>query len=312
MAYREQVEHLAEITYKNTRQIADIVGCSRRSVRRYAGPIWRSRTKEKGGEAVKSPARILLIDIETSLMEVYLWSLWKQNYISPDNVKKSWSVLSWSAKWLFEPRVMSQIVSGKEAKNREDASILPSIWDLLNEANIVIAHNGKKFDTRRLNTRFIAAGMPPPMSYRVIDTLSVTRSNFDMPSYKIDEINKLLGLSTKLEHKFELWKRCAEGDETALSELRHYNENDVLILEETYLTIRPWIKSHPNVGLYIDTTGIVCTNCGHDDLEWDGFYYTPAGKYEAFRCNQCSAIGRSRKSDLTKEERARLIASVAH
>ena len=315
MAYKEVIEHLAEMTYKTNRQIADIVGCSRRSVRRYAGS-WEERVKEKEIDMPalegKTPARILLLDIETSLMEVYLWSLWKQNYISPDNVIKSWSILSWAAKWLFEPQVASQRVTGIESKARSDASILPSIWDLLNEANVVIAQNGKRFDIRRLNTRFLVAGMPPPMPYRVIDTLSVTKSNFEMPSYKLAEINKLLDLSHKEDTKYEMWKRCARGSENALKEMQSYNESDVLILEELYLVLRPWIKSHPNIGLYIDTDQTVCTNCGNTNLEWNGFYYTPAGKYEAFRCNTCGAIGRSRKSDLTKEERTRLIASVAH
>jgi hypothetical protein len=261
-------------------------------------------------ESVK-PARILLFDIETSPMEVYVWSLSKQ-YINPDNIIKPWSILSWSAKWLFEPTVVSQCVTGRDARDREDATILPGMWDLLNEANIVVAHNGNRFDIRRVNARFIAAGMQPPMPYKSIDTLRVAKNRFDLPSYKLDKINQWLNLTTKQKTEFEMWVRCVNGDEAALAEMKMYNESDVLILEELYLALRPWIKSHPNVGLYIDTTDTVCTNCGNTSLEWNGFYFTPAGKYEAFRCNSCGAIGRSRKSDLTKEERARLMQSVAH
>jgi hypothetical protein len=32
-----------------------------------------------------------------------------------------------------------------------------------------------------------------------------------------------------------------------------YNIHDVRILEETYLMLRPWIKPHPNMALFIST-----------------------------------------------------------
>ena len=80
---------------------------------------------------------------------------------------------------------------------------------------------------------------------------------------------------------------------------------DVFILEELYVQIRPWIKGHPNMGLYLDGINVEkCGTCGSTDLDWRGKYYTPAGRYRAFRCRSCSATGRSRISDLTKEERA--------
>lgn len=313
MSLETEIRHLADTTYKNNREIAEALNCSRRSVRRHAGS-WESRVRKKTGEKIEQvvPARILLLDIETSPMEVYVWNLIGNKYISPKNIIKPWSILSWSAKWLFEPTVISQRVSGRDARDREDRNILSGMWDLLNEANIVVAHNGARFDIRRLNARFVAAGLLPPMPYRVIDTLRVARNRFDFPSYKLDEINKWLDLSPKQHSDFEMWVRCVHGDDEALETMKVYNESDVLVLEELYLALRPWIKSHPNIGLYINTNETVCTNCGNKDLEWKGFYFTPAGKYEAFRCTACGAIGRSRKSDLTKEEKDKLITSVSH
>ena len=78
-----------------------------------------------------------LFDIETAPMEVYVWGLRYNNYISPDNIIKDYSVLWWSAKWLFEPKVMGEKVTGKQAIAREDADILTEMWRLLNEADIV-------------------------------------------------------------------------------------------------------------------------------------------------------------------------------
>jgi len=51
------------------------------------------------------------------------------------------------------------------AKNIEDDSgILREIWKMLDEADIVITQNGRKFDQKKLNARFILNGFKPPSS----------------------------------------------------------------------------------------------------------------------------------------------------
>lgn len=313
--YEDKIKYLAKNTQLSNAQIAEKLGCSKRTVRRYAGPYAQRLKKIFGIEEKdlkQENARILLFDIETAPMEVYVWSLWKNNYISPDSVIKDWSVLCWSAKWLFDDEVMSAIVSPQEAIERSDRSLLQPLWDLLDKADIVVAHNGAKFDVRKMNARFALAGMKPPMPYRIVDTLKVARRQFDLSSYKLDYVNQLFGLEQKTDTNFKLWKRCVTGEKEALFELSNYCDNDVRILEELYVKLRPWIKGHPNVALYIDTDTERCTNCGNTDLDWRGKYFTPAGRYLAFRCNACGAVGRSRFSDLTPEEREKLCLSVAN
>lgn len=288
----------------SNREIARIVGCSRRYVRRLLNTIRNNAPK-----STKMP-RILIFDIETAPMEVYVWGLYKQT-IPPDNIINDWFIIGWSGKWLFEPSIASDIVTPEEALAKSDVRILRGMWDLLEEADIIIAHNGEKFDARKLNARFITNGMTPPSSYHLIDTMKESKRHFAFSSYKLDYINKILGLECKKETTFKLWKRCVQGDEEALYEMNEYNEQDTRILEDLYVKLRPWIKSHPNLGLYMDTDKSVCPNCGNENLSWKGFYYTPAGRFRSFRCNSCGAIGRSRYSDLSKEERLKLVASVA-
>ena len=282
--------------------VANVVGCTRRLVR---------SVRQEMGTVVKSMPKILIFDIETTPMEVYVWKLWK-NVISPDMVIKDRSMLSWSAKWLFDDHIMGQRVAAQEARDRTDLSILSDLWHLLNDADIVVAHNGNSFDVKISNARFAVAGLFPPMPYKVIDTLTHSKRVFGFPSYKLDCLNSYFNLDLKMDHEgMDLWKACVNGSEKALDTMLKYNKRDVTILEELYLKIRPWMKGHVNVGLYIDTDETLCTNCGNDDLTWGGYYFTPAGKYKAFRCDKCGAIGRSRISDLDKETRARLLLSVA-
>ena len=114
--------------------------------------------------------KILIFDIETSPMASYTWGRWKQN-VSLDQTISEWFMLSWSAKWLNNPNMMSDALTPEEVSREDDARITRSIWHLLNEADIIIAHNGVKFDTPKLNSRFIINGLMPPTPYRQIDTL---------------------------------------------------------------------------------------------------------------------------------------------
>jgi hypothetical protein len=254
--------------------------------------------------------KILIFDIETAPMEIYTWGMYKQRP-GTHQIIKDWSMLTWAAKWLFEDKVISNRVSTEEATERKDASIVPGLWNLLNEADLVIGHNVQKFDVKKSNLRFALNGLLPPLPYRMIDTLTHARKVFGSSSNKLDYLNKIFGNDVKINTNFNLWKRCVTGDNDALKEMERYNRGDVLITEELYMSLRPWMKGHPNLGLYIDTDETVCTNCGNEELVWGGHYYTPAGKYKSFRCETCGAIGRSRLSDLDKETRQRMLLSIA-
>jgi len=310
MGLRDEIARmLSEHPELTNRELADLIGCSRRSARRYAGP-YKERVEDI--TSPEQPAKILLFDIETSPMEVYTWSLFMKGYLPIDNIIKDWSVLSWAAKWLFEVDIMSEVVSPKDAQKRKDHTIIEGMWHLLNDADIVVAHNGAKFDVRKINARFIANGLAPPMPYRVIDTMKVAKKSFAMSSFKLDYLNGFFELPRKIHTEFQLWIDCVTGSEEALNEMVTYNRQDVVALEELYLHLRPWIKSHPNVALYQDTEESLCANCGSRHLSWGGHYYTPVGKYAAFRCVSCGAVGRSRLSALTTEQRKRLLTSVAN
>jgi len=290
------------------RQIADLLKIQEDSVRRYA------RVAEEKPHRPLAP-KILLFDIETLPMEIFVWGLFKQ-HPTYEQVIKEWCVLSWAAKWLYDSEIMSNVISPGSAIQRNDQAILRGIWDLLNEADIVIAHNGERFDLRKLNARFKIAGFNPPMPYQTIDTLKHSRKVFGFSSHKLDALNGMLDKTQKLKTEYRLWKRCAgvgdgpEDQAKALEEMVTYNRQDVVALEELYLELRPWMRSHPNLGLYVDTDNETCPNCGGTNVEWRGWYYTPMGRYKAFRC-ECGAIGRQRTSNLKRYETEGLLRSVA-
>lgn len=246
-----------------------------------------------------SPAKVLLFDIETLPIEMYAWRL-GQKIWTPDNIIRDWCVLSYSVKWLFEPSSKSKALTPKQAIIRDDRILVEDIWKYFNEADIIIAHNGDHFDVPKMNTRFLLHGLIPPAPYQTIDTRDVAKKTFGFTSNKLAYLAKYLGLEPKLETDFELWKRCSIGDKEAIEYMRIYNEQDIYTLEEVYIKMRPWIK-HPNMSLFQVVSKRVdrCTHCGSDDIDWGLKHRTMARVYDAFRCNNCGAIGRIFQSGFT-------------
>jgi hypothetical protein len=279
--------------------------------RTYQKPLTYDTTNTKM-EKINTSAKVLILDIETAPISAYVWGIWNQN-IGTHQIQSDWFCLTWAAKWLFEDKVYSGKIKPNEVLKQDDKRIIEGIWKLVNEADIVIAHNGEKFDMPRLNSRFILNGLNPPLPYQQIDTLKHIRRQFGFTSNKLDYVNKLLNLERKKETKFELWENCMRGNASALTEMESYNVQDVRILEETYLLIRAWIKPHPNMGLFIlDEKEHRCPNCGSNNLDAQGkMYYTTANAYELMRCSNCGASSRKRLGAINIKEKRHLLISSA-
>jgi uncharacterized protein YprB with RNaseH-like and TPR domain len=258
----------------------------------------------------KSPAKVLVFDIETSPLVAYLWSKW-QNNINDDDIIEDWNLLCFSAKWLFEDKIISFKLTPKELKTRDDSRLTREIWKLLNEADIVIAHNGKKFDIKRCNSKFAKYRLNLPASYITLDTLLYARSKFGMTSNKLDYLGEYLGVGNKMETPKGMWKKVMEGDYDMLTKMSEYCDQDVRVLEDVYLAMRPYIQPHPNMGLYVEDNVQSCTCCGSANLTNTGkSYATTVTTYDLLRCDDCGSLMRSRQSNMTLSQKKKILSSV--
>ena len=243
-------------------------------------------------------ARVLVLDIETAPLRCYTWGIWQQNIAPLDQIITDWFILCWSAKWLFGEKIISAKLTKEELASEDDTRILKKMWQLLEQADIVITHNGDRFDLPKINTRMLINGLKPTMPYQSIDTCKALKRKFSFTSNKLDFACMKLGLRRKMDTGgFELWEKVANGNMKALKDMAKYCNNDVLCLEELYLFIRPWINPHPNMGLFITEDVCSCPNCGGQSLtETGGKYRTQISEFTATRCDNCGAIGRVRKA----------------
>jgi len=302
--------------YDSIANAARVMGCNESTIRRAInlerrsfGFVWKFNDEYNSGKVIWKESRrvgknitnkpkILLLDIETAPIKAYVWRLWKQD-ISLPQIISDWFMLTWSAKWLGESTILSERLTGDEAKSENDKRIVKKLWSLLDDADMVIAHNGNTFDIPKINSRFLVTGLSSPSSYKQIDTKIIAKNQFGFSSNKLQHLANLLGIEGKYDTDFELWVKCLQGDEESLEYMELYNKHDVEVLEDVFIKLRPFAKGLPNLDLYFDDNLPHCPSCGSQNLmiEVDKKFYTQAVQYQLYRCKDCGSLSRAKQGD---------------
>ena len=249
-------------------------------------------------------AKIGMLDIETVPNEGYVWAAYRQN-VALSQLMASGRIIMWAGKIWREPGIvmMDEYADGYE-------EMIRGLHAYITDCDIIVAHNGDKFDMRWANAEFARLGLAPPDPAKTVDTLKVSRKNFAFPYHKLDYLVQEFGLGQKIDTGgFELWTGWIKGDEQSVARMRRYCKHDVVLLERLYKSLRPWITNHPNMGVYIEPDRPVCPNCGSTKVVKKGKEYTNTGYYQRYRCNSCGAPARSRFLDTPIETRRNILRS---
>jgi predicted RNA-binding Zn-ribbon protein involved in translation (DUF1610 family) len=229
-------------------------------------------------------------------MAAFIWSPW-DGFVPHDRVIHDTFLLTWSAKWAGEREVLSDTLTSAEALDRDDTRIAASIAELLREADVVVAHNGDRFDIPKLNGRLLQLGLEPLGPVRTIDTLKLAKRNIKVAFNKLDYLGEFLGLGKKIKTDWSLWERCYNGDEKALAEMTRYNKRDVVLLEQVFNRLKPYVRQLPRLH---DGEGDACPSCGSHNLIRRGVYRTNSSNFPKMQCKDCGRYSRSRKADPEK------------
>lgn len=234
----------------------------------------------------------ILFDIETSALVSRTWGTFDQTVIK---VVEEWKILCFSYKVLGEKKVYVESL-----RNQDEKSLVKKLHAVLNSADIVIGHNQDRFDIRKSNAKFIEYGLPPTPDYHKIDTLKVARKYFAFTSNRLNDLGQFLGVGEKVKHPgFEMWEGCERNEKKSWDLMTKYNKQDVVLLEQVYYKLYPWIRNHPSVNV-LDNKEHSCPNCGSDKLQKRGFGFTRIGKYQRYQC-RCGAWskGKTNSTDVT-------------
>lgn len=210
-----------------------------------------------------SSQKVLLLDIETSPIVVYVWGLMNQ-FIRSSQIKQDWRILCYTAKWLDSNKVIYE----EARKDKHEKRMLKGLWKLLDTADVIITQNGTIFDAKRINSRLIYFGFPPPSTYRHYDLYRLTKRVADFTSKSLAYLtDNLCRRHKKLAHSkyagMKLWVECLAQNNDAWKEMRKYNVEDVLSMEELYIRLRAWApESFPKI-FNLSDSDAECSTCGH-------------------------------------------------
>jgi len=224
--------------------------------------------------------RLLFIDIETLPAKVVVFQLWKP-VIGMDQILEPSRIGGFSYRWYGEKKArwLSEHHDGADAMHDK-------LWELLDEADIVIGYNSQRFDTPWITGELILRGKTPPSPFRQIDLYRVSRQHMRLLSGKLDYLSLRLLEDRKVKHEgIGLWKACLEGDGAAWNRMRRYGLKDTDLMIPIYEILRPWIKTHPN--LAVGSEEAICTRCESTDLQRRGFDYRTTGSYQRYVCKSC-------------------------
>jgi len=238
--------------------------------------------------------RILFLDLETFPNIGYSWGKYEQNII---RFKQETCLATYAAKWLDEKEVFAKALpdfKGYRPGSYNDEKLVKDLWMLVNEADIIVAHNGDQFDIKVFQARFIFHGLKPPKPFKTIDTKKATKKVARFNSNKLDDLSALLENEKKIKTDFDLWQGCIEGDPKSWALMVKYNKKDILLLEKLYLRLRPWISNHPN---FTVVNRAFCPKCNSKNIQYRGFTITQSRRYRRFQCLDCGGWGRAVKCE---------------
>ncbi|HNU61925.1 MAG TPA: hypothetical protein PKL04_06980, partial [Methanofastidiosum sp.] len=150
--------------------------------------------------------------------------------------------------------------------------------------------------------------MPMHKTVKVIDTYKISKG-MRFNSRKLDSLADYFNAGRKVTHEgINLWIRCMNGDPEALNDMRVYNEQDVVLLEEVYNCIKAYDNNPVNLGQYFNDNEQHCPVCGSTDIASTGnLVYTQVSSFDEVRCNSCGHRSRKRTQRNSKDKRSNLL-----
>lgn len=243
--------------------------------------------------------RIVLWDIETTHNLVAVFKLFGEDYISPDNILQERYIVcaAWKTLGAKTVSAVSTIDNPKlYAKDpHNDYHVVKTLHDVLMGADVIVAHNGDKYDIKFTEARMLYHGLSPLPPIVKIDTLKVAKDRFLFNSNRLDYLGKFLKVGGKKPTTTGLWLRVLQGDKAAIKEMVVYNKQDVNVLEKVFLKLQPYMANHISRQLFGQTAG--CPRCGSTKVQSRGAHKATTRTYQRYQCQDCGGWFRELKAN---------------
>ena len=237
-------------------------------------------------EVRQTEPKIVCYDIETSPAIVATWRKFDANALWVEEYPQ---IICFSAKYLDGKQITRSLpdYEGYEPGKLDDREICRELYGILSNCEIAVAHNGDKFDWRRVKDRFLFHGFPPMPPIQTVDTKKILKRETAMFSNALNDAGQYLGLGQKVQHTgINMWRDCRAGDMKQWRLMARYCAQDTRLLESLYKRIRTHDRHAPNVNILMNRTE-GCSKCGGRDIVHRGYRMTKTGRYRRYFCNDC-------------------------
>lgn len=247
-------------------------------------------------------SRGLVWDIENSSFKVDTWGTYAADAIY---IREYPKILTVAWHWIGDnrrngqPKVYSigqDDFKGYKRGVNDDTEIVKFLWELLNEADYTVAHNGDNHDSKIAHARMVIHKLPPPSPYKQVDTKKMAKRIGKFGSNTLKNLALQMGHSQKGDPGgYDTWLGCEQGDPKAWKRMKKYNEMDIPPLLDLYLTLRPWDKQAVPLNV-LENRLEQCPKCAEGKM-YAGMKYASnktGTQYQYFRCNRCGGMAKRR------------------
>ena len=206
----------------------------------------RLETANISTKLATNQGKILIYDLETSPNVGWFWRAGYKQNIMPNQILKERAIICISYKWVGEDTVYNLSWD----KNQCDKFLIEQFVEVLNEADLIVAHNGDNFDIKWFKTRALYHRIPTLPNYKQFDTLKVAKSKLYLNSNRLDYISKFLGFEGKIQTTPDLWNKVVMlNDRNAMKDMLDYCDEDVRQLEKVYNELKHLDNPRFHVGV---------------------------------------------------------------
>lgn len=127
-------------------------------------------------------------------------------------------------------------------RRHDDSAIVRDIAAELSKYQILIAHNGARFDMPFIRSRMLRHGMPPMAKPKLIDPCSVAWSQFKLRSNSLASVAAHIGIEQeKTQVAGEIWLDAIfNGSRKSMNYIVEHCVIDVEVLEKVAQAVAPY------------------------------------------------------------------------
>ena len=131
-----------------------------------------------------------------------------------------------------------------------------------------------------------------------IDTKELASKNIYSFNNRLGYLGEQFVGTKKLEHEgWELWVKVWHKVKSAMKLMTKYCKQDVVVLENIFIILKPFATNLPNQNLWInhedeDAPKRVCPSCGSLRLKSHGWVHAKTLTYRRMRCRDCQSFSR--------------------